>query len=217
MKNDVQLQKDVIQELTWSPDVNQTHIGVSVERGVVTLSGTVPTFAEKAAAEKAALRVSGVKAVTEKIEVKLPWKLERTDSDIAEAAYRALEWNILVPDDRVKVSVEKGTIQLSGEVEWEYQREAALEAVKNLNGVRYVENKIMLKAKVKPADVKEKIQAALERAVDREARKINVDVSGSKVTLSGTVRSFADLRDAKGAAFNAPGVTEVECNLSLAA
>jgi osmotically-inducible protein OsmY len=216
MKKDSEIQKDVIQELTWSPNITHTNIGVAVASGIVTLSGTVPSYAEKMAAENAAQRVSGVRAMVESIDVKLPWDFQRTDEDIARMALEALKWDIQVPDNLVKLKVERGQITLSGEVEWEFQRIAAKDAVKNLTGVTKVMNNISLKARVSPAKVKEKIEQALTRAVEREAKRINVDVHGNKVILSGKVRSFADLRDARGAAFNAPGITEVENHLEIA-
>src|SRR5207253_888561 len=132
-------------------------------------------------------------------------------------ALETIKWDVQIPSDKVKISLEKGKVTLSGEVEWEFQREAAKNAVKNLAGVTGVQNKITIRVWVSPLSVKEKIEQALKRAVEREAQRISVTVKGSKVVLSGKVRSFADLRDARGAAFNAPGITEVESHLEIAA
>ena len=217
MKTDSQIQADVIQELTWNPSVTHEHIGVAVSGGIVTLSGTVPTYAEKSAAEKATQRVSGVKAVVEKIDVKLPGSLQRTDQDIARAIVDQFKWTVWIPEEKVKASVENGWVRLTGEVEWQYQRSAAESAVRGLTGVKGITDNIVIRPKVQPSEIKLKIEQALKRAAEREARQINVEASGSRVVLSGEVRSFAELRDAKGAAWGAPGVTEVEDHLVVAA
>lgn len=217
MKTDAQLQMDVIQELKWDPSVNHEHIGVAVSEAIVTLSGTVPSYVEKSSAEKAAQRVSGVKAVVEKIEVKLPGSFHRDDQDIAKAIIDQFRWHIQVPDT-VKASVENGWVALSGEVEWEYQKRAAEKAIRNLTGIKGVSDGIAVKPKIQPADIKINIEQALKRAVEREAQHIDVAVQGTRVILSGKVRSFADLRDVRGAAWSAPGVTAVDDrNLSVAA
>jgi osmotically-inducible protein OsmY len=217
MKTDSQVQADVIHELTWNPSVTHEHIGVAVSGGIVTLSGTVPTYAEKSAAERATQRVGGVKAVVEKIDVKLPGSLQRTDQDIAKAIVDQFKWTVWIPEEKVKASVENGWVRLTGEVEWQYQRGAAESAVRGLTGVRGITNNIVIRPKVQPDDVKVKIEQALKRAAEREARQINVETRGSRVILSGEVRSFAELRDAKGAAWGAPGVTEVEDHLVVTA
>ncbi|MGZ3712056.1 MAG: BON domain-containing protein [Bdellovibrionota bacterium] len=217
MKTDAQIQSDIMEELKWNPSVTHTHIGVSVDNGVVTLSGTVPTYIEKSAAETAALRVEGVKAVTEKIEVKLSQEFKKSDEDIAQAALSAFKWNVQIPDSQLKVTVENGHVSLSGEVEWEFQKSAAEAAVRDLTGVTWVTNSIAIKSKVNPVNVKEKIEQALKRAAEREAKRINVEVRGNKVVLSGKVHSFSEIRGARGAAWSAPGVTEVVSNLQVAA
>jgi osmotically-inducible protein OsmY len=217
MKTDSQLQADVMQELKWDPSITHEHIGVAVSDCVVTLSGTVPSYLEKNAAETATQRVSGVKAVVEKIEVKIPGSYVRDDQTIAKAALDALQWHVQVPDKDIKLSVSDGWITLEGDVEWEYQRRASEEAVRALSGVKGIWNNIAIKAKVQPSDVKTKIEQALKRAAEREARRIDVTVRGSKVILTGKVHSFAEMRDVRGAAWGDPGVTEVEDNLSVAA
>lgn len=216
MKSDSQIQTDIIQELKMDPSVSHEHIGVSVSDGIVTLSGTIPSYIEKFAAEKAAQRVSGVKAVIEKIEVKLPGIHERGDQDLAQAIINQFKWNVQVPDHLVKASVENGWVKLSGEVEWDYQRVATEKCVRGLTGVKGVMNNITLKAKnVQPEIIKQRIEEALKREAEREARRINVDVNGSKVTLTGNVHSFAEMQGARGAAWAAPGVTSVENNLHI--
>lgn len=216
MKTDSQIQTDVLQELKWDPSVTHTHIGVAVDQGIVTLSGHVPTYVEKWAAEKAVQRVAGVKAIVENIEVRLPGTLARDDESIAKAVIEQFKWNVQVPDQLIKASVEKGWVELTGEVEWDYQREAAESCARTITGVQGVMNRISIKAKpIQPEVVKQKIEEALKREVVREARKITVKVSGSKVTLSGGVNSFKEMMDARGAAMSAPGVTSVENNLYI--
>jgi osmotically-inducible protein OsmY len=216
MKTDSQIQTDVMQELKWDPSVTREHIGVAVSDGIVTLSGTIPTYIEKSAAEKAAQRVSGVKAVVEKIKVKLPGSYKRDDQDVAKAIVNQFKWSVQVPDDLVKASVENGWVDLKGEVEWDYQRTAAENCVRGLAGVKGVSNNITIKAKkVRPEIVKQRIEEALKREAEREARRIAVEVRGSRVILSGSVHSFAEMQDARGAAFSAPGVTSVENNLHV--
>ena len=219
MKTDAQIQTDVMQELKWVPSVTHEHIGVAVSDGVVTLSGTVPSYIEKSSAEKAAQRVGGVKAVVEKIDVKVPGSYHKDDQDIAKAIIDQFRWHAQVPDDLVKASVENGWVELSGEVEWEYQRRAAAKVVRGLTGVRGIANKITLTPKLaQPSVIKDRIEEALKRAAEREADRLNIEVRGSCVILSGKVRSFAELRDVRGAAFSAPGVTSVDDEkLSVAA
>jgi osmotically-inducible protein OsmY len=219
MKTDAQIQTDVMQEVKWDPSITHEHIGVAVSGGIVTLSGTVPSYIEKSSAEKAAQRVGGVKAVVEKIEVRVPGSYHRDDQDIAKAVLDQFRWYSQVPDDLVKARVENGWVELTGEVEWDYQRSSAENAIKGLTGVRGVTNKIDIRAKVvQPLSIKEKIEEALKRAAEREAGRIVVEVRGTRVILSGKVRSFAELRDVRGVAFSAPGVTSVDDNnLSVAA
>lgn len=215
MKTDTSIQKDVIEELKWEPSVNHEHIGVAVDEGIVTLSGTVPTFIEKHNAEVAVQRVAGVKAIVEKIEVKLPGSLVRDDQEIAKAIINQFQWSSLIPKDHIKAKVSNGWVTLSGEVVWEYQRKAAEKLVRELTGVKLISNNIVIKPKLIAADLKDKIEKALLRAAARESKQIDIEVRGSHVTLSGVVRSFAEMRAVEGAAWGAPGVTEVQDNLRV--
>jgi osmotically-inducible protein OsmY len=209
MKTDTQLRNDIQAELNWAPEVKASDIGVIVKDGVVTLTGHLASHAEKYAVERAVQRVHGVKALAIELSVKLPFDNQRTDADIAMAAERALEWNVLVPDDKIRPLVENGWITLAGEVEWDYQRSAAESAVRNLMGVTGVSNLVKVKPKVSPADVEKKIHDALSRQVDREARQLAITVDGSQVTLRGTVHSWTERDAVQGAAWATPGVTVV--------
>ena len=215
MKSDAQLQQDVMKELQWEPTIHAAEIGVAVNDGVVTLSGHVDSYAKKWAAERVAKRVSGVKAVAEDVKVTLPGTYRRADEDIAQAASNILNWNFWVPHDRVKVMVQDGRVTLSGDVDWYHQKMHAEDAVRHLVGVLGVTNAITIKPPVptvKAPEVKNKIQDALKRNARllRDAEKIQVEISGSKVILRGSVGSWQDHDDAAYAAWSAPGVTEVE-------
>lgn len=209
MKTDTQLRNDVQAELNWAPEVKASEVGVIAKDGVVTLTGHLASHAEKYAVERAAQRVHGVKALAVELTVKLPFDNQRTDADIALAAERALAWNVLVPDDKVSPMIEKGWLTLNGEVEWDYQRSAAENAVRDLMGVTGVSNLVKVKPKVSPADVEKKIHEALSRQAEREASRLAITVNGSQVTLRGTVHSWTERDAVQGAAWATPGVSVV--------
>jgi len=212
---DRDLQEQVQKALDWEPSVDAADIGVSVENGIVTLRGDVKTYWEKAAAERVALAVYGVKAVANDVNVRIGDGQKRTDTDIAQAAVSALQWNAVVPDEKINVSVSDGWVSLKGKVDWEYQRAAATHAVRDLTGVRGVTNTISIEPHVSAADVKSKIEAALRRSAEVDARRINVGVSESKVILSGNVHSWFERDEARRAAWAAPGVKEVDDRIAV--
>jgi osmotically-inducible protein OsmY len=215
MKTDAELQQDVMSELQWEPTIKTADIGVAVKDGVVTLSGYVDSYVKKWAAERAAARVFGVRAVAEEMQVRLPDSLNLSDEDIARVVVNVLEWNVLVPHDRVKVKVQDGLVTLSGEVDWGYQKFAAEESVRYLMGVVWFSNQITVKPTVKPQDTKDKIVSAFQRNALLDSRRITVETRGGWVILSGSVHSWGERAEAQWAAWAAPGVSEVENNIII--
>jgi osmotically-inducible protein OsmY len=214
-RTDAQIQQDVLAELKWEPRVLPNEVGVSVKDGVVTLTGWVDSYTKRWAAEDAAHRVRGVKAVANDIEVRLPLSDERTDADIAAAAVKALEWDALLPIEAIDVTVSKGWITLKGSVDWQYQRDEAERVVRRLGGVKGVTNLISIKARPTPSEIKKKIEEALTRTAQSDAQRITVDVDGNKVILRGTVRSWAEREEAARQAWAAPGVTSVDNRITI--
>lgn len=213
MLNNLELQKRVLEALDWEPGLDATGIGVAVNGGVITLSGRVVSYSNRFAAERVVKQVHGVKALVNDLEVRLPADATRSDTDLATAAVRALEWDVQVPHRRISLRVAKGWITLEGEAEWQFQREAAERAVRHLLGVRGVSNLITITPKLTPKDLKHRIEAALKRSAEVEAAKITVGTKGGTVVLDGAVHSWAERDAAERAVWSAPGVVAVEDHL----
>jgi osmotically-inducible protein OsmY len=211
----LELQKKVLEAMDWEPSLDATRIGIAASGGVVTLTGQVPSYADRLAAERVVKRIVGVKGLANDLDVRLPGDARRTDTDLATAAVKALEWDVQVPHQLVKPRVADGWITLEGQVEWQFQREAAERAVRHLLGVRGVSNQIILTAKVTPTDLKNRIEAALKRNAELEARKIKVETKGGTVVLDGFVHSWAERDEAERAVWSAPGVMAVEDHLAV--
>ncbi|GAA0190987.1 BON domain-containing protein [Fulvivirga kasyanovii] len=217
MKTDEQIRKDVIEEIRWDPQISDIapHIGVSVDNGVVTLSGTVEFYTQKLAAEKAAQRVSGVKVVAVDIELKGQNK-DVTDAQLGEAIRNALAWHSAVNEDRLEIKVDNGWVYLSGTVKWDYERKAAERSIEKIIGVKGIINRVKVENEiVEPKHIKRKISEAFHRHASVDVENITVDVNGSTVTLRGKVSSWAEREDAEDVAWAMPGVTEVANNLVI--
>jgi osmotically-inducible protein OsmY len=216
MKNNESLQKDVQNAIKWEPLLHAAEIGVTVKDGIVTLTGTVDSYAKKLEVETAAKNVEGVKAIVEKIDIQFGSTWGKTsDSDIATEVLNALKWDWQVPHDKIKVKVENGWINLSGEVHWNYQREAAKNAVNHLLGIKGVTNNMSIKSETHDAIEKKEIEDALMRNWSINSDDIQVKVSGTKVTLTGTVGSWYQKTEAERIAWNAPGVWTVDNELVI--
>ena len=215
MKTDSQLQQDVMAELKWEPAVHAEQIGVEVKNGVVTLAGEVGSYTEKWNAERAAQRVNGVKALAVEMKVKLSEFGKRTDADIAESAKNILGWTSSLPADAVKVLVEGGWLTLSGDVEWQYQRQDAADSVRYLSGVTGVSNQIAIKPSLSATVVKSDIEAALKRRAAADAKTISVEVKGGDVTLTGSVHSWSERDLATRLAWGSSGVRNVVDKMNL--
>jgi osmotically-inducible protein OsmY len=210
MKKDTDLRRDVLDELEWEPSIDATEIGVTARDGVVSLTGSVGSYTEKLTAERDTKRIQGVKAIANDIEVRLAGTAERTDTDIARVAVDVLKWRSSVPHDRIKVVVQNGWVRLEGEVDWQYQKDTAFEAVHHLVGVKGVTNVIALRPRVSATEVKSRIEAAFRRSAELDAQKVRVETHNGKVMLHGDVHSWSERQEAEQTAWSAPGVTQVE-------
>lgn len=207
---DEEIKQSVLDELSCEPMIAKDAIGVAVHNGIVTLNGKVGSYSKKLTAEKAAQRVAGVKAVAEEIVVDVPNAFRKTDADIAEAALTALQWDTIVPDDRVKVKVENGWITLSGNLDWGFQKAAAEKAVHNLQGVHGVANLIATKPHASSSEVKKEISRLFHQKIERDLSRIEIETQDGSVRLRGSVSSWTEKHDATRAAWNIPGVSKVE-------
>jgi osmotically-inducible protein OsmY len=217
MNRNQQLQQRVMEALAWEPKVHATQIGVSVDSGLVMLSGIVHSYAEKWAAGRAAERVKGVRALMDEITVKLSHEFQRGDLEIARAAISALEWDAMVPRDRIKVIVQEGWITLDGTVDLNFQKAEAENVVANLLGVKGVTNRIEVSALVSPRNARREIKKALERSTKVDPKAVSVELDGNKVILSGAVKSWRERKEAERAAWAAPGISDVENKIEIAA
>jgi osmotically-inducible protein OsmY len=209
MISDHRLRQDVLDELEFEPQVNADHIGVSVHSGVVTLTGFVPSYAEKRAAERAVWRVKGVKAIAEEIQVRLPEDKKTADEEIASRAVDILRWRVGVPAERIALKVERGMVTLTGELDWQYQKAEAEAAIRHLSGVTAVINDIRMRPSFNLPEVKDRIEKALRRSAELDASRITVRTDGAKVVLGGKVHAWFERDIAERAAWAVPGVTEV--------
>lgn len=214
---DIDLRQDILDELEYEPSIDAADIGVAVEDGTVTLTGHVRTYAEKREAENIVKRVKGVRAIAQEIEVRPIGAHITADDEIAKRAVSSLTWNSAVPKDQVQIKVENGLVSLIGKVNWHYQKYAAEKAVQNINGVKGVTNLIEIKPAVSPSDVRQRIENALKRDAELEAKRIQVHVTDGRVTLEGRVRNWAEREAAERAAWAAPGVAHVVDHITIGA
>lgn len=214
-RTDADIRQDVLDELDWDPHLLRGEIGVAVKDGVVTLTGSVESYLNRHAAEDAAHRVLGVRAVANDIEVQVPDAAKPTDADLARAVLNALQWDAAIPAGTIEVTVSKGRVTLAGHVEWGFQREAAERVVQRLAGVTGVNNHLVVKVHPVPADVRQRIERALIRNAEVDAKHINVAIRGTIAVLTGTVRSYSEKRAAERSALAAPGVTAVESHIVI--
>ncbi|MFN0072377.1 MAG: BON domain-containing protein [Chloroflexota bacterium] len=207
---DSDIQREILDELSWDPRVEPEEIGVAVGEGVVTLTGSVDSYSKKIAAEQAAHRVRGVKAVANDLVVRLPIDVEVTDTDLARSITSSLERHVEIPTENLDVTVAAGWVTLKGELPWRFQRDAAEQTIRALKGVKGITNLVRANPTVKPANIRIQIEQALVRSAQTDARRIHVETEGPEVTLKGSVRTLTEWREAEQAAWLAPGVTQVD-------
>jgi osmotically-inducible protein OsmY len=216
MKRDLEIQKNVMDELSWTPLLNSNEIGVAVKNGIVTLSGIVDSYPKKIKAERVAQKVAGVRGIALNIEVRLKETDKRDDSEIAQSVLYELEWHCTLDPQKIKIHVEAGIVILEGMVNWDFQRKSAAKTIWNIKGVTGIRNNIKLADAPPPSNLHEKINSALDRHAKIDAKRIKVNVEGHKITLSGSVSSFADKLDAEKAMWSSPGVTAIDNQLECA-
>lgn len=212
---DTTLRQIILDELDFEPSIDAASIGVAVDGGIVTLTGHVSTYLQKITAEEAVKRVKGVKGIAEEIEVRLAGTNVTADDEIAKRAVNALTWNACIPRDKIQVKVQQGWITLTGKLEWQFQKNAAAEAVRGLSGVTGVSNQIEISPRASVPDVKKRIEDALKRDAELEAKAIRVDVADGKVTLEGKVKAWSERQSAERAAWSTPGVKSVVDRISI--
>ena len=213
--NDSTLRQDILDELEFEPSIDANDIGVTVEDGIVTLTGHVPNYRQKRAAERVVARVKGVRGIAEEIVVRPPYGSGVADDEIAKRAVETLRWSTIIPDEKVQVKVQDGWVTLTGMLDWNYQKTGAADAIRDLKGVTGVTNQIELTPRVTSVDVKKRIQDALKRSAEVEAQGINVDVASSKVTLKGHVKTWNERKLVRETAWATPGVAYVSDQLTV--
>lgn len=210
---DADIKKDILAELKWDPEIDETDIGVTVKDGSAVLMGTVSSYFQKTAAGRAAKRIRGVRSIADEIEVKLPYQMEGSDEDISQRISDLFEWNAQIPADDIKSVVRSGIVTISGDVDWQYQKNYIQKQVEDIKGVRSVINNINLRKKATASDIKNEIMRALYRHASVEASRVNVSIDGGTVTLTGTVDNYFEKDLIKNAVWSAAGVTKVTDNI----